>query len=153
MLDPRAFITRYLVEQALDGVFKTRFDSLRRQHEAEATGTARKRLSDPNTYDLPVLNDPQRKALIRFWEAWQEEENSTTPSTRATASSATRQSTPKPSTGRPPSSKSSFSAGVRPRRSACPFRRAKATELYADDLNVIDCDHESDIARTRNRDA
>jgi SAM-dependent methyltransferase len=68
-----AFITRYLVEQALGGVLKTRFETLRRQHEAEAAGTARKSLADPNAYDLAALNDPQRKALIRFWEAWQEE--------------------------------------------------------------------------------
>ena len=68
-----AFITRYLVEQALGGVLKTRFDTLRRQHEAEAAGTARKTLADPNAYDLVALNDPQRKALIRFWEASQEE--------------------------------------------------------------------------------
>ncbi len=68
-----AFITRYLVEQALGGVLKQRFDTLRRQHEAEAAGTARKALADPNTYDLTALNEPQRKALIRFWEAWQEE--------------------------------------------------------------------------------
>jgi hypothetical protein len=68
-----AFITRYLVEQALGGVLKARFDTLRRQHEAEAAGTARKALADPNAYDLAALNEPQRKALIRFWEAWQEE--------------------------------------------------------------------------------
>ena len=43
------------------------------QHETEAAGTARKALADPNAYDLATLNDPQRKALIRFWEAWQEE--------------------------------------------------------------------------------
>jgi methylase of polypeptide subunit release factors len=67
------FITRYLVEQALGGVLKTRFDTLRRQHESEAAGTARKTLADPNAYDLPALNDPQRQALIRFWEAWQDE--------------------------------------------------------------------------------
>jgi hypothetical protein len=68
-----AFITRYIVEQALGGVLKDRFERLRRQHEAETTGTARKALADPNAYDLAALNDPQRKALIRFWEAWQEE--------------------------------------------------------------------------------
>jgi len=67
------FITRYLVEQALGGVLKDRFETLRRQHEAEAAGTARKALADPNAYDLAALNEPQRKALIRFWEAWQEE--------------------------------------------------------------------------------
>jgi hypothetical protein len=68
-----AFITRYLVEQALGGVLKQHFETFRRQHEAEAAGTARKALADPNAYDLTALNEPQRKALIRFWEAWQEE--------------------------------------------------------------------------------
>ncbi len=67
-----AFITRYNVEQALGGVLKVRFDELRRKHEAEAAGTARSALADPNAYDLAALNEPQRKALIRFWEAWQE---------------------------------------------------------------------------------
>jgi SAM-dependent methyltransferase len=67
-----AFITRYIVGQALGGVLKQRFEALRQQHEAEATGTARKALADPNAYDLTALNEPQRKALIRFWEAWQE---------------------------------------------------------------------------------
>jgi SAM-dependent methyltransferase len=57
----------------LGGVLKQRFETLRRQHETEAAGTARKALADPNAYDLAALNDPQRKALIRFWEAWQEE--------------------------------------------------------------------------------
>lgn len=68
-----AFITRYNVEQALGGVLKVRFEALRKKHESEATGTARKPLADPNAYDLNALNEPQRKALIRFWEAWQEE--------------------------------------------------------------------------------
>src|ERR1019366_8837797 len=67
-----AFITRYIVGQALGGVLKQRFEVLRQQHEAEAAGTARKALADPNAYDLTALNEPQRKALIRFWEAWQE---------------------------------------------------------------------------------
>src|SRR5664279_3349354 len=67
-----AFITRYIVGQALGGVLKQRFETLRQQHEAEAAGTARKALADPNAYDLTALNEPQRKALIRFWEAWQE---------------------------------------------------------------------------------
>jgi hypothetical protein len=47
-----AFITRYLVEQALGGVLKARFETLRRQHETEAADTARKTLADPNAYDL-----------------------------------------------------------------------------------------------------
>jgi hypothetical protein len=67
-----AFITRYIVGQALGGVLKQRFEALRQQHEAEAAGTARKALADSNAYDLTALNEPQRKALIRFWEAWQE---------------------------------------------------------------------------------
>ena len=67
-----AFITRYIVGQALGGVLKQRFEALRREHEAEAAGTTRKALADPNAYDLTALNEPQRKALIRFWEAWQE---------------------------------------------------------------------------------
>jgi hypothetical protein len=67
-----AFITRYIVGQALGGVLKQRFEVLRQQHEAEAAGTARKALADPNAYDLAALNEPQRKALTRFWEAWQE---------------------------------------------------------------------------------
>jgi N-6 DNA Methylase len=67
-----AFITRYIVGQALGGVLKQRFETLRQQHETEAAGTARKALADPNAYDLTALNEPQRKALLRFWEAWQE---------------------------------------------------------------------------------
>lgn len=67
-----AFITRYIVEQALGGVVKRRFETLRQQQEAEATGTARKALADPNAYDLNAINAPQRKTLIHFWEAWQE---------------------------------------------------------------------------------
>ena len=67
------FITRYNVEQALGAVVRARFEALRTQQEADAAGTARKPLADPNAYDLTTLNDPQRKALIRFWEAWQEE--------------------------------------------------------------------------------
>jgi hypothetical protein len=53
-------------------VLKQRFEALRRQHEAEAGGTARKSPADPNAYDLAALNEAQRKTLIRFWEAWQE---------------------------------------------------------------------------------
>jgi hypothetical protein len=68
-----AFITRYIVGQALGGVLKQRFEALRQQHEAEASRTARKSLADPNAYDLTAFNEPQRIALIRFWEAWQDE--------------------------------------------------------------------------------
>jgi hypothetical protein len=68
-----AFITRYIVEEALGGVVKQRFDALRQRREAQAGGTARKALADPNAYDLSALNEPQRKALVGFWEAWQDE--------------------------------------------------------------------------------
>ena len=68
-----AFITRYMVEQTLGGVLRTRFEGLRTKEEAAATGTARRALADPNVYDLGAINEPQRKALIRFWEVWQEE--------------------------------------------------------------------------------
>src|ERR1039457_1228591 len=54
-----AFITRYIVGQALGGVLKRRFEALRQQHEAEAAGTARKALADPNAYDLTALNEPR----------------------------------------------------------------------------------------------
>lgn len=68
-----AFITRYIVEQTLGSVIADRFETLRKSEEAAATATARKPLADPNAYDLAELNAPQLKALIKFWEAWQEE--------------------------------------------------------------------------------
>ena len=67
-----AFITRYIVEQTLGAVVRVRFEALRRQHEAEAAATARKVLADPRAYDIRTLNEPQRKALVHFWEAWQD---------------------------------------------------------------------------------
>jgi len=68
-----AFITRYIVEQSLGGVIADRFEQLRKSHAAQATGTAVKSLADPSVYDLNSLNRPQREALVRFWEAWQDE--------------------------------------------------------------------------------
>jgi hypothetical protein len=68
-----AFITRYIIEQTLNKMFKDRFEHLRKAHEAEAIGTAPKALADPNAYDLDDLNKPQRAALVRFWESWQDE--------------------------------------------------------------------------------
>jgi len=67
-----AFITRYIVEQTLGSVLAVRFEALRKSEETAAAATARKPLADPNAYDLTTLNDPQRKVLIKFWEAWQE---------------------------------------------------------------------------------
>ena len=66
------FITRYIVEQSLGVVLAERFEKLREIHAGEASGTAAKALVDPRVYDLESLNKPQRDALIRFWEAWQE---------------------------------------------------------------------------------
>lgn len=67
-----AFITRYIVSETLGAVLKARFEILRRTEQAAATGTATKALDDPAAYHLAELNDPQRTALIKFWEAWQE---------------------------------------------------------------------------------
>jgi len=68
-----SFITRYIVGEALGRVLAERFETLRRRHAEEATGTARRVLADPRTYDAKALNDPQTTALIRFWQDWQDE--------------------------------------------------------------------------------
>lgn len=68
-----AFITRYIVEQALGGVLKERFERLRVQHAGQVRGTTRAVLADPNVYDLAKLTPVQRSALTAFWEQWQEE--------------------------------------------------------------------------------
>jgi hypothetical protein len=68
-----AFITRYIIEQTLGATLKDCFEQLRRAHHVEAEKTAEKALADPNAYDLDNLNRPQRSALVRFWEAWQDE--------------------------------------------------------------------------------
>ncbi len=68
-----AFITRYIVGETLGAVLADRFEEVRRRHADEAKGTAKKSLDDPTVYDLEALNNPQRTALIRFWEAWQDE--------------------------------------------------------------------------------
>ena len=46
------YITRYIVEQALGGVLRDRFEDLRRVHSSEAKGTARTVMGDPSAYDL-----------------------------------------------------------------------------------------------------
>ncbi len=63
-----AFITRYIVGQALGTVLEDRFETLRARHAAEAEGTARRVLADPRVYDRAKLNGPQTEALVRFWE-------------------------------------------------------------------------------------
>jgi Eco57I restriction-modification methylase/Putative RNA methylase family UPF0020 len=66
------FITRYIVGEALGRVLTERFARLRQVHQANATGTARQALVDPNAYDVTKLNGPQESALIAFWQDWQE---------------------------------------------------------------------------------
>ncbi|CAN0332020.1 unnamed protein product, partial [Phaeothamnion confervicola] len=68
-----AFITRYIVGEALGKVLDDRFEALRRRLAMEAAGTARRVLANPRVYDAASLNGPQREALVRFWEFWQDE--------------------------------------------------------------------------------
>ncbi|MGH7135873.1 MAG: hypothetical protein ACREHD_09045, partial [Pirellulales bacterium] len=70
-----AFITRYIIEQALGGVLKDRFARLRSEHEESAAkkGPARAALADPNVYKLDELKPAARTSLVKFWEAWQDE--------------------------------------------------------------------------------
>lgn len=68
-----AFITRYIVEQALGSVLKDRFEKLRQIHEAKAKSTERQALADPTVYNLDKLKKSHRDALVNFWEAWQDE--------------------------------------------------------------------------------
>jgi hypothetical protein len=68
-----AFITRYIVGEALGRVLDDKFESLRLRHAEEATGTARRVLANPRSYDVKALNEPQTAALNRFWQDWQDE--------------------------------------------------------------------------------
>lgn len=68
-----AYITRYIVEQALGGVLRDRFESLRLAHAERAKGTARDVLADPTGYNLDSLKVPQKQALLAFWLDWQDE--------------------------------------------------------------------------------
>jgi type I restriction-modification system DNA methylase subunit len=68
-----AFITRYILEQTLGTVLQDRFETLRQSHAQKANKSATKTLEDPRIYDLDTLKKPQRDALVRFWEAWQDE--------------------------------------------------------------------------------
>jgi len=67
------YITRYIVEQALGGVLRDRFESLRLIHAGRAKGTARDVLADPTAYNLDSLKVPQKQALLAFWLDWQDE--------------------------------------------------------------------------------
>jgi hypothetical protein len=68
-----AFITRYIIQQALGGVLQDRFEQLRQAHQQAAKGPARAALADPRVYTLDGLKKQERAALVRFWEAWQDE--------------------------------------------------------------------------------
>jgi hypothetical protein len=68
-----AFITRYIIDQALGGVLGERFERLRAIQHESAKGAARTALVDPRVYRLEELTKAARSALVRFWEAWQDE--------------------------------------------------------------------------------
>lgn len=69
-----SFITRYIIEQALGGVLKDRFERLRQAHERNAKGAARAALASPAVYETEKLKKPALTALVDFWEAWQDAE-------------------------------------------------------------------------------
>ncbi len=68
-----AYITRYIVDQALGGVLRDRFEILRLAKEEKAKAAARSALADPRAYDLESLKPAQRDALLAFWLDWQHE--------------------------------------------------------------------------------
>ncbi len=68
-----AFITRYIVEQALGSVLRDRFEQFRAAAHQSAKATAKTALADPTVYDLAKLKETAKKALIAFWEGWQDE--------------------------------------------------------------------------------
>ena len=68
-----SFITRYIVEQALGGVLRDRFEKLRGRQQQAAKGAAKTALADPRIYELDKLARPAKAALVTFWEAWQDE--------------------------------------------------------------------------------
>ncbi len=67
------FITRYIIEQTLGPTLNERFEQIRLREAKRAKGTSLRSLDAPDVYDKNTLNNPQRDALIRFWEQWQEE--------------------------------------------------------------------------------
>jgi hypothetical protein len=68
-----SFITRYIVEQALGGVLGDRFEKLRVREQKTVKGAAKSALADPRVYQLDKLTKPAKIALVKFWEAWQDE--------------------------------------------------------------------------------
>lgn len=66
-----AYVTRYIVTEALRPVLDEKFAALRKEHQRKAKGTtAVSVLESPYVYEVDSLNNPQRDALISFWEAW-----------------------------------------------------------------------------------
>ncbi|MGE5191833.1 MAG: Eco57I restriction-modification methylase domain-containing protein [Deltaproteobacteria bacterium] len=68
-----SFITRDIVEQAIGGILRDRFEELRAREQTSAKGAAKTALADPGVYELDKLTKPARATLVRFWEAWQDE--------------------------------------------------------------------------------
>lgn len=68
-----AFVTRSIVAETLGPVRKERFEAQRAGLHAQATGTAVRALEDPERYDPDDLNNPQREALVGFWDRWRGE--------------------------------------------------------------------------------
>ena len=69
------FVTRYLVTRALRPVLDRRFERLRELVQgalrtAAPTRTHWRVLDDPRAYVEEKLNEPQRAALVQFWEGW-----------------------------------------------------------------------------------
>jgi hypothetical protein len=54
-------------------VLDERFDGLRAAQQKSAKGAAKTALADPRVYELDKLTKPERAALVKFWEAWQDE--------------------------------------------------------------------------------
>ena len=54
-------------------MLRDRFEQLRQSHQKAAKGAARAAIADPSVYNLDKLKKPERAALVRFWEAWQDE--------------------------------------------------------------------------------
>ena len=57
----------------MGGVLEDRFERLRQSHERQAKGAARTALIAPKVYETEKLKKPASAALVRFWEAWQDE--------------------------------------------------------------------------------
>lgn len=65
-----AFITRYIVEQALGGVLDRRREELRAHSQVNTPKALQKCLNDPAAYELESLNKNEKKTLAEFWRAW-----------------------------------------------------------------------------------